>query len=226
MLYIVATPIGNLKDITERALEVLREAEYIVCEDTRRTSFLLRHFGIKKPLISYYEGNKTKRLPYIVKLLKAERKVCLVSDAGFPCISDPGFLIVRECIRQNLKFTVLPGAEAIIPALVLSGFPLSRFMFLGFLSHREGRRRKKIEELKQMKECTFVLYESPYRIVKLLSLLQEILPARLICVARELTKVHEEVIRGTAQDVYRVFAQRKSIKGEFVVVIAPAEFSF
>lgn len=224
MLYIVATPIGNLKDITLRALEVLRDADYVVCEDTRRTGVLLRNHDIKKPMVSYYEKNKNKRLPYIMSLLKDNKDVCLVSDAGIPCLSDPGFLIVRGCITEGIDFTVIPGAEAVIPALVISGFPPAQFMFTGFLPHKAGRRKKALEKLKELQNCSLVLYESPYRILKLLQELQAVMPERTVCLVRELTKIHEEVIRGTPQELYQNFSSRQAIKGEFVVIIAPEGF--
>lgn len=222
MLYLTSTPIGNLKDITLRALEVLKGVDYIVCEDTRRTRILLSHYRIEKPLLSYYEKNRKQRLPKILKLLREGKDVALLSSAGLPCIQDPGFLIVRACLREGLKLTVIPGAESVLSSLSISGLPSKGFFFYGFLPRT---RIKRINTLKRLlnnfQNYTLIFFESPYRILKLLEDLRESFPSRYICIVRELTKVYEEVLRGLASELYHNLSQRVSIKGEFVVLIAP-----
>ncbi len=220
-LIIVPTPIGNLKDITYRAVEVLKNADFIICEDTRVTSRLLHHYEIQKKLVSFNIINEHKMVEKMVKDILHANTVCFTSDAGTPAISDPGFLLVRECIKYNIDIECLPGATAFVPALVLSGFPLHAFVFEGFLPHKKGKQTK-IKEL-ITEERTVVFYESPHRIVNTLAMIIEILgEERKICVVRELTKMFEEVKRGSAREVHDHFAA-KEVKGEIVLVVAGHE---
>ena len=216
-LYLVPTPIGNLEDMTLRAIRILKETDLILSEDTRNTLFLCKHFGIETHLQSFHKDNEHKVLATIISKLKSGTKIALVSDAGTPGISDPGFLLVRECLKNDIEIESLPGATAFVPALVNSGFPTDRFVFEGFLPHQKGRNSR----WQQIKEetRTIVLYESPYRILKLLKEAAENLePGRRISVSRELTKKFEETVRGTVAEVLEHFIS-KDPKGEFVVVI-------
>lgn len=219
-LYLVATPIGNLEDITLRALRVLRECDVIAAEDTRHTGQLLRHFEISKPLISYFKFNETKRSEEIIDRLAQGQKIALVTDAGTPGISDPGQRVVKAALAAGHKVEAVPGACAAIVALAASGLPTDEFHFAGFLPHKSGQRQKEIQRLTAL-PGTIILYESPYRIEKLLEELHQQIPARQIVVARELTKKFEESWRGTAAEVFQI-SKQKTIKGEFVVLIAPA----
>lgn len=218
MLYLVPTPIGNLKDITLRALEVLKEVDLILAEDTRNTSHLVQHYGIQKPLSPYHQHNEHKVLQHLVDQLLAGKKMALVTDAGTPGISDPAFLLVRECIRQGVKVESLPGATAFVPALVNSGLPTDRFVFEGFLPPKKGRQTllKKLAE----EERTMILYESPMRLVKTLEELAGYFGEdRQASVSRELTKMFEETARGTLKTLFEHFSA-KPVKGEIVLVIA------
>ncbi len=219
-LYIVPTPIGNLKDITLRALDVLKEVDTILAEDTRTTLHLLNHYSIvPRRLQAHHKFNEHRTVQDLVERIKAGESMALVTDAGMPGISDPGFLLVRACWENDVTVEVLPGATALIPALVASGFPTDRFVFEGFLPHKKGR-QKKLKSLAQ-EQRTIVLYESPYRLIKLLEEIKQYFSKeRKIAVVRELTKIHEEVVRGTAEEVIQHFAG-KQIKGEIVVVISP-----
>jgi 16S rRNA (cytidine1402-2'-O)-methyltransferase len=221
MLYIVATPIGNLKDITFRAVEVLGKVDMIAAEDTRRTRILGTHYNIKTPVTSYFEHNKVVKGEYLLRLLKEGKDVALVSDSGMPGISDPGYSIIRLAIENNIPVTVAPGASAITAAIVLSGMPSSRFVFEGFLSHKKCARRKKLEELKN-EVRTMVFYESPHRLLAALNDIYEILGDRAIGVVRELTKVFEEVKRGPVSEILEHFQKNKP-RGEFVLVVKGAE---
>ncbi len=217
-LYIVPTPIGNLDDITLRAIAVLREADFILAEDTRTTSFLLRHLGIEKKLRSHHKFNEHATVQSVAETIAAGRCVALVSDAGTPGISDPGFLLVRTCIEQGIEVETLPGATAAIPALVQSGFPCDRFCFEGFLPQKKGR-NKHLQALAD-EERTMIFYESPYRVVKCLEQLAEFFgPERLVSVSRELTKKFEQTVRGTLAEVLDHFRAVEP-KGEFVIVVA------
>lgn len=219
-LYIVATPIGNLKDITLRALEVLKQVDLIAAEDTRHTKNLLGHYGIHTPLTSFFEHNQFKKLDYIIGQLKSGRQVAVVSDAGTPGISDPGFVIINKAIKEGIRVEAIPGASALITGLVVSGLPTERFVFEGFLSHKSAARKKRLWQLSG-EERTIVLYESPHRALKTLQDMAEILPdAELVCV-REATKMFEEVVRGSPGDALRHFKKHKP-RGEFVFVIKPA----
>lgn len=220
-LYLIATPIGNLEDITLRALRTLKECDVIAAEDTRHTGHLLRHFEISKPLLSYFKFNESRRSEEIIDRLKRGEKVALVTDAGTPGISDPGERVVRAALAAGLRVEAVPGACAAIVALAASGLPTEEFHFAGFLPHKSGQRAKEIQRLAAL-PGTIVLYESPYRIEKLLSELAATIPQRQIVVARELTKKFEEFWRGTAAEIAHS-PKPKVLKGEFVVLIAPGE---
>ena len=218
MLYIVPTPIGNLKDITLRALDALKEVELILAEDTRTTSNLLNHYQITKPLSPYHQHNEHKVLLHLIDQLSQGKKMALVTDAGTPGISDPAFLLIRECVKAGIKVECLPGATAFVPALVNSGIPANRFVFEGFLPLKKGRQTL----LKNLagEDRTMIFYESPVRLVKTLQeFIQYFGADRLCCVSRELTKLFEENRRGTLQEVCDHFKE-KNPKGEIVIVIA------
>lgn len=216
-LYLVATPIGNLEDITLRALRVLKECDVVAAEDTRRSGQLLKHFGISKPLLSYFQFNEAKRSEEIIGRLRRGEKVALVTDAGSPGISDPGERVVKAAITAGFRVETVPGACALVAGLTASGLPTGEFHFIGFLPHKSGQRRNKLESLKAF-DGTLVLYESPYRIAKLLGELNEFFPEREVVLARELTKKFEEFLRGKPAALLEVTNQR-SLKGEFVVMI-------
>ena len=217
-LYIVPTPIGNLDDITLRAIKVLGEADYILAEDTRTTSFLLKHLGIEKKLYSHHKFNEHATATNVANAIGEGRTVALVSDAGTPGISDPGFLLVRTCVEAGIEVETLPGATALIPALVQSGFPCDRFCFEGFLPQKKGR-TKRLEELKN-EPRSIIFYESPFRVVKCLEQLAEVFGAeRKVSVSRELTKKFEQTVRGTISEVLDHFREHEP-KGEFVIVVA------
>jgi len=217
-LYLVATPIGNLEDITLRALRTLKECDLVAAEDTRRTGRLLSHFGISKPLLSYFQFNEARRSEEIIERLGRGEKIALVTDAGSPGISDPGERVVKAAIAAGFRVEAVPGPSALVAALTTSGLPTQEFHFVGFLPHKSGQRRKKLESLKEV-PGTLVFYESPYRVEKLLSELTEVLPQRQVVLARELTKKFEEFLRGTPAELLDVLGKR-SLKGEFVVVVA------
>lgn len=221
MLYIVPTPIGNLQDITLRALEVLKKVDLILAEDTRTTIKLLNHFQVIRPLSPFHQHNEHQVLQHLVNQLMEGKTIALVSDAGTPAISDPGFLLVRECIKVGVKVECLPGATAFVPALVNSGLPANRFVFEGFLPQKKGRQtmfKKLMDE-----ERTMIFYESPHRLVKTLGDMIQYFGADRACsVSRELTKLFEENARGTLQEVCDHF-KKKEVKGEIVVVVAGRE---
>jgi 16S rRNA (cytidine1402-2'-O)-methyltransferase len=218
MLYLVPTPIGNLEDITLRALRVLREADVVACEDTRTTSVLLQHYDIDTPRLSYHDHNERQRAPQLVERMLAGETVALVSDAGSPGISDPGFFLVRECLQAGVRVEALPGPTAFVPALVLSGLPTERFAFEGFLPPKKGRQTRLAAVA--LEERTLVFYESPHRLVKTLGQLAEHLgPERPAAVARELSKAFEEVARGTLAELQEEFGQRDRVRGEIVIVV-------
>lgn len=216
-LYLVATPIGNLEDITLRAIRVLRECDVIAAEDTRHTGVLLKHLAIQKPMISYHAHNEARRTQEIVERLGRGEKVALVTDAGSPGISDPGERVVRAALTAGFKVEPIPGACAIVAALTASGLPTDEFHFVGFLPHKSGQRRNELERLKTV-PGTLVLYESPFRVEKLLGELGEVMPDRRVVLARELTKKFEEFLRGTPAELLLRLKDR-AIKGEFVVLI-------
>ncbi len=222
-LYVVSTPIGNLEDITFRAVRILREeAALIACEDTRQTHKLLEHYGIHKPLISYHEHNETARSPEILAALENGQSVALVSDAGTPLISDPGYRVVNAAIENGFPVVPIPGPSAILSALSASGLPTDEFRFIGFVPQKAGARRKTIEQLKH-EPATVIAYESPHRILDCLADIAEALGSRRLVLARELTKLHEEFLRGTAHDIGEELKARPAIKGEITLVIAGSE---
>lgn len=216
-LYLVPTPIGNLKDITLRALEVLESVDLVAAEDTRQSLKLLNHFNIKKTLVSYHKHNEQGKSTDLIEKLKEGKNIALVSDAGTPGISDPGSIIVLRCIEENIEFEVLPGATAVTTALVYSGLDTSKFIFRGFLSRDNKERRSIIEELKDRKE-TLIFYESPHRVKDTLEFLKSNLGNRKIALCRELTKLHEQVLRFSLEEAIYFYLD-KDIKGEFVLVV-------
>ena len=218
MLYVVATPIGNLGDIALRALDVLKSADLIAAEDTRHSGILLKHFGIKKPFISYHEHNEARRAPELVEHLAHGENVALITDAGTPGLSDPGLRLIRECIQRELPFTIIPGPSSILTALLGSGFSTERFSFRGFLPVKSGQRER---ELRSAADCdeTIIFFESPYRLTKTLAACADIMPERQLCVARELTKKFEEFRRGTAGELLAHYEAHPP-KGEIVLVIS------
>lgn len=216
-LVLVPTPIGNLEDITLRAIRILRECDLIYAEDTRVTKKLLSHLEIQKPVYPFHAHNEHKVLNSVTDKIKTVAQTVLVSDAGTPGISDPGFLLIRACVEQGIKINCLPGPTALIPALVASGFPCDRFCFEGFLPHKKGRQTKLITLAQE--ERTVILYESPHRLVKCLGQIEEFFgPERLVCVVRELSKIYEEYKRGTASEV-RAYYEAHPPKGEIVIII-------
>jgi len=222
MLYLVGTPIGNLSDLSPRAIEVLNSVDAIACEDTRRTGLLLSKFDIKKKLISYHEHNRTQKSPVLISMLEAGQNLALVSDAGMPCISDPGEELVRECAQKNLDIQVVPGPVAAISALALSGLDSKRFFFEGFLPSDGKDRKKRLQEL-TLHRHTFILYEAPHRILRTLEDLTSLgLGARDTAICRELTKKYEEVLRMTVSEAVEYF-QKTTPRGEFVLVVAGGE---
>ncbi|MGL1889114.1 MAG: 16S rRNA (cytidine(1402)-2'-O)-methyltransferase [Reichenbachiella sp.] len=217
-LYLVPTPIGNLQDITLRALEVLNNVDLILAEDTRTSGVLLKHHEVKKPLRSYHIHNEHQAITSIIEELKSGKRMALISDAGTPAISDPGFLLVRECLKHDVNVECLPGATAFVPALVASGLPSDRFVFEGFLPQKKGRQTRLEAIVDETK--TMVFYESPHRLVKALNQFGEYLGMdRQASVSRELTKLHEETINGTIEEIIAYFGEKK-IKGEIVIVVA------
>ena len=221
MLYLVATPIGNLGDITLRALEVLKSADVIAAEDTRHSGNLLRHFDIRKPLISYHEHNEAMRTAELAERLAAGETVALISDAGMPGLSDPGARLIRRCIADQLAFTIVPGVSAITTALVGSGFGMEHFCYRGFLPVKSGQRARELTAAAERQE-TSVFFESPYRINKTLAACAELMPERELCVARELTKKFEEFRRGTATELLAHYEAHPA-KGEITLVVAGTE---
>lgn len=221
-LYLVATPIGNLRDITLRALDVLKEVQVIACEDTRNTRKLLNFYGIEgKRLISYHDHNEEKMSQLLINILK-EKDIALVSDAGTPCISDPGYKIVKLCRENSIDVVPIPGAFAGAAALSVSGLPTDRFLFAGFLSHKEG---KKVSQLKEYINCgyTFILYESPSRVVDTLEKIMKIDEGAFVVVAKEITKIHEKFVYGNISKVLQFFSDNpETIRGEFVIIVSPS----
>jgi len=221
-LYLVPTPIGNLEDITIRAQKVLSDVDLIACEDTRHTGQLLSKLNIKNRLISYHEHNEHERAAELIEQLNQGKSVAVVSDAGSPGISDPGFRIVRAAIENKIDIVPLPGANSIIPALTASGLPTDRFFFEGYLSHKSATRTRRLGQLKDFPH-TMIFFESPFRISKSLNDMLNVLENRPACVAREISKMHEEFIRGNLQELVKNISSRK-VKGEIVVVVAGVSF--
>ena len=218
MLYVVATPIGNLGDMTFRALEVLKSVDLIAAEDTRHSGMLLKHFEIKKPLVSYHEHNEAMRTAQLVERLAADENVALITDAGTPALSDPGARLIRACIERGLPLTIIPGPSSILAALVGSGFSTERFYFGGFLPVKSGQRERELRATAERGETT-VFFESPYRLTKTLAACTGIMPDRQLCVARELTKKFEEFRHGTAGELLAHYEAHPP-KGEIVLVIS------
>lgn len=217
-LYICPTPIGNLEDITYRTIRVLKEVELIACEDTRRTGRLLKHFEIDNDLISYHEHNEKMRTEHIINKLKRNQDIALVSDAGMPGLSDPGEILIKAVVNEGIEVIPLPGPSAAVPALVASGFATDRFVFEGFLPRKGQERKERLASIK-LDERTTIIYESPYRIKETVNDLAKFMPDREIAVIREISKIHEEKIYGTAADIKKQIAERE-IKGEIVIVIS------
>ena len=217
-LFLVPTPIGNMEDITLRALRVLREVDFVLCEDTRTTKNLLKHYEIEQRCMAYHIHNEHQQLKQIIAQIKTSQSVALVSDAGTPGISDPGFLLLRECVAEGIEVECLPGATALIPAVVNSGLPCDSFYFNGFLPHKKGK-ESTLRRLAEMKE-TVVFYESPHRLAKTLVMMQSFFAEDTpVSISRELTKIHEENFRGTLADAIAHFPVDKEVKGEIVVVV-------
>ncbi len=220
-LYLVATPIGNLEDITYRAVRTLKEADLIACEDTRQTRKLLDHYGIDKPTVSYHEHNEAERAEDLAARLRSGTSIALVTDAGMPLVSDPGYRLVRAAVEAGVPVIPIPGPSAALTALAASGLPTDAFHFAGFLPHKPGQRLKALEAIAD-EHATVIFYEAPHRILEALEAVEEVLGARPIVVARELTKLHEEFLRGTAAEVRAALAARDSVKGEITLLIGKA----
>jgi len=217
-LYIVATPIGNLEDITQRALRVLREVDVVACEDTRHTQRLLNHFAIKTKTVSYHEHNERERTEELCRLIESGKNIALVSDAGMPLVSDPGFRVVNAAIERDFPVVAIPGAAAFVTALVVSGMPADQFLFAGFLPSRTNARRAKLETLREI-PATLIFYEAPHRIAATLKDAVAVLGNRPAVVARELTKLHEEIARGSLADLAKRFSEQPIVRGEMVLII-------
>lgn len=217
-LFIIGTPIGNLEDITFRAVDVLKSVDRIAAEDTRRTKKLLNKFGISRPLTSYHDFNKQRIAIKIIKRLLSGESLALVSDAGTPGISDPGYYLIRLALDHSIPVIPVPGPSALLASLSVSGLPTDRFVFEGFVEGRHNKRNKQLEGLKD-EERTIIMFESPYRLLKTLEAILNIIGNRQICIARELTKIHEELVRGDIETLLSVFKKRKSIKGEITLII-------
>ncbi len=219
-LYVIPTPIGNLKDITQRALVLLSEVDFIIAEDTRVAAKLLKHFKISKPLMSFHKDNENKAVSNIIRNI-FNKTAALISEAGMPGISDPGYLLVRECIKEGIEVETLPGATAFLPALINSGFPCNRFYFHGFLPHKKGR-IKELEFIKSI-NVTAVLYESPHRLRRTLEQIADVFgKEHKLSVSREISKIFEETVRGNVSEITEYFS-KKPVKGEFVITISPRQ---
>jgi 16S rRNA (cytidine1402-2'-O)-methyltransferase len=221
-LYVVSTPIGNLEDITLRAVRILREVDLIACEDTRQTRKLLDHFGISKPTVSYHDHNETGRAAELIEKLNAGANIALVSDAGTPLISDPGYRLVEAAAGAGVAVVPLPGPSAALAALAASGLPTDSFRFSGFLPPKSAQRRRLIEDLKA-ETATLIFYEAPHRVLDALDDIAAVLGRRRVVVARELTKIHEEFLRGTAAEVRAQLADRPVVRGEITILIGKAQ---
>ena len=220
-LYLVATPIGNLEDITLRALRILKEVDQIACEDTRHTQKLLRHYDLHKSLISYHEHNEITRAPELVIAMESGAKIALVSDAGMPLVSDPGYRLVTLCVRHHIPVVPIPGPSALLTALSASGLPNQEFLFVGFLPNRSGERRRALERLR-IEDRTIIFYEAPHRVAETVTEARQILGDRNACLAREVTKLHEEFRRGRLSEIAASLAERPA-RGEITLLIAPED---
>jgi 16S rRNA (cytidine1402-2'-O)-methyltransferase len=220
-LYIVGTPIGNLEDITLRALRILKEVDLIACEDTRHTQKLLNHYNIAKTLVSYHEHNEMTRSPELLIQLEQGAKIALVSDAGMPLVSDPGYRLVTLCVRHKILVIPIPGPSAMLAALAAAGLPSEEFLFIGFLPQRTGERRRALEHLR-IEDRTMIFYEAPHRVAESIADAQEILGDRPACIAREVTKLHEEFLRGRLSQLAESLAERPA-RGEITLVIGPPQ---
>jgi 16S rRNA (cytidine1402-2'-O)-methyltransferase len=221
-LYVVATPIGNMGDITLRALSTLAAADLVLCEDTRTSGKLMERFGIRARLSPYHEHNARKVRPEILNRLAGGAAIALISDAGMPLVSDPGYRLVKEAAERGIAVTACPGPSAVLTGLALSGLPTDRFLFAGFVPQKQGERRKLLAEFASLK-ATLVFFESPHRIVETLQDLAALLPGRGVAVTRELTKLHEEVLRGSAMEIAAELAARPAVKGEITLLVGPPE---
>ena len=221
-LYVVSTPIGNLEDITFRAVRILKEVAWIACEDTRTTGHLLHHYGIQTRTFSYHEHNEAERAAELVERLAGGEDGAIVSDAGTPLLSDPGYRLVHAAVEANILVEAIPGPSALLTALVASGLPTDQFHFGGFLPHKQGQRTRLLQSLAD-EQATLVFYEAPHRILEALEDIATVMGSRHVVVARELTKLHEEILRGTAGGIRMTLAERDSVRGEFVVMIAKAD---
>ena len=221
-LYVTATPIGHLGDVTLRALATMAAVDVLLCEDTRTTAKLLERYGIRTRLMAYHEHNAEKVRPAILRALGKGQSIALVSDAGMPLVSDPGYRLVADCVANEIPVTAIPGASAVLTALALSGLPTDRFVFLGFLPAKSGERKKLLAEFMNVK-ATLIAFESPHRIVDALVDVAGVMNNARVAATRELTKLHEEVLRGTAMEVHEILSARPSVKGEITLVIAPPE---
>ncbi len=217
-VFIVSTPIGNLDDMTFRAVKVLKDVDVILCEDTRHSIKLLNHFEIKNKLISYHKFNEKERIDYILSLINEEKKIALISDAGTPLISDPASILVKELIKNNIKFTVVPGANALLPALILSGFNSEEFLFIGFLQKKNNKKEEKLQTLKDL-DKTLIFYSSPYELKDLLKAINNVLGNRNVSISKEITKIHETTYTDKVLNLIDFFEGEENIKGEFVVVV-------
>jgi 16S rRNA (cytidine1402-2'-O)-methyltransferase len=225
-LFVIATPIGNLKDMTFRAIETLKQCALIACEDTRTSSHLLQHFAINAPLIPYHDKNEQTQANYLIKKIQEGMQVAIICDAGTPTISDPGFRIVRECKKNNIEVIPIPGANAMVAALSASGLPTNCFLFLGFPSHKENARIKILEKYATL-DATLVFYESCHRIEKFLNNISNVYgPERIASLCKELTKIHETILTAPIGEILLKIKKTTTIKGEFVILIAPANYSF
>lgn len=223
MLYIIATPIGNLEDITLRALRILKEVDYIAAEDTRHSKILLDKYEIQKPLLSFHSWSDQRKLDELLHLLQSGKNIALISDAGTPGISDPGYVLIQSALEHHIGVIPIPGASAFLTALCASGLPTHHFLYLGFLPLKKGRQT--LLKSLQTEERTVVFYESPHRLMKTLQELQQFFPDRILVIARELTKIHEEFFRGTPQDALMHF-QNKAPKGEFTLLLGPIGWKY
>lgn len=223
MIYFVPTPIGNRDDMTLRAIQTLKLVDLITCEDTRHSRPLLQHFEIDKPLIAIHEHNETKKVPELIQKATDGINIAMITDAGMPAVSDPGYRLLRACIENNIEYTVLPGPSAVLTALVGSGFPVHAFSFGGFLPVKKGKRSKALTAAAHS-EITSIFFESPHRILSTLEILAATHPLQQVCVARELSKKFETYHRGTAQEIFQHFTTHKA-KGEIVFLIAPSDFT-